>query len=65
MSASTDHIVLEAKSSSQKKSFLCRHCGRRDPLSLPVTLHQFQILSSDFIKRHRHCKNLPAIPSKP
>lgn len=52
----TDHIVFDITGKDPRsKHFLCLHCGHRDPLSMPISITQFSLLTRDFIKKHRRC----------
>jgi hypothetical protein len=49
-----DHLVF-LSSDNLRPRMHCQHCGATEPLSLPLTCRQFDLLCRDFRKRHTHC----------
>lgn len=54
----TDHLVF-LTGDALKPRMKCEHCGATEPMSTPLTCRQFDLLTKDFIKRHRKCPPPP------
>lgn len=52
-----DHLVFvsDPKKDPHRNRMRCEHCGASDPLPHPIALRQFELITKDFIKRHRRC----------
>jgi hypothetical protein len=54
MKPNLEHLVFTGKNPI-RPAMECLHCGTRSTLTLPISCHQFSLLTKDFIKRHRRC----------
>lgn len=62
MSSIPHHLVLVPQ--THRNRMRCDHCGTTAPLPQPLSLSQFDLLTKDFIRKHRHCrKSQPLRPA--
>jgi hypothetical protein len=49
----TDHCVLDY--SRQPPAIHCRHCGCKEPVTLPIPVRQLVAITDNFLAQHRSC----------
>lgn len=59
------HVVIDPAAPSNQLGMVCRHCGGKLALSLPVSVDEMGSAMEAFTRKHRACPKPAPVPLPP